>query len=348
MTQQARILLLYTGGTIGMVRDPSTGALHPFKFEFLLHQIPELAQLPCVIETDSFERPIDSSDMQPEQWLTLAHRIRADYDRYDGFVILHGSDTMAYTASALSFLLEGLNKPVILTGSQLPIGITRSDARENLITTMEIASARTESGGPRVPEVAVYFEYDLYRGSRVFKNNAEDFEAFQSLNYPKLAEVGVHIKYNEAAIRPYEDTVLSVQDRLGSDLAVLTLYPGITEVAVAAVCNIPGLKVLILQTFGAGNAPTQREFLDLLRDAVKRGIVVVNITQCRGGAVKQGQYETSAALLAMGVVGGADLTLEAAVCKAMWLLGKGLEGQEFARAFVQPVVGEMQPSEGSY
>lgn len=341
MSTTARILLLYTGGTIGMVKDPNTGALQPFQFEFLLHQIPELAQLPCVIETDAFDRPVDSSNMQPSDWMRLARRIARDYERYDGFVILHGSDTMAYTASALSFLLENLNKPVILTGSQLPIGITRSDARENLITTMEIACARTEEGLPVVREVAIYFEYDLYRGNRVFKNNAEDFEAFQSLNYPKLAEVGVHIKYNFAAMLYGRTGALRVQEQLGTEVAVLTLFPGIDAEVVKAMVGIPGLKVLIIQTYGSGNASTQAEFLSLLDNAIARGLVIVNVTQCRGGRVKQGQYETSAALLAMGVVGGADLTLEAAVTKSMWLLGAGAEGAEFARRFVRPVAGEL-------
>lgn len=332
--------MLYTGGTIGMVKDPETGGLTAFDFHHLLEQIPEIAQMDCEIDTDSLDRPIDSSDMKPEHWMRLAKRIYDGYNHYDGFVILHGSDTMAYTASALSFLLQNLAKPVILTGSQLPIGITRSDARENLLTALEIALARRKDGLAMIPEVAVYFEYALYRGNRIHKMSTEDFEAFHSLNYPKLAEAGVHIKYNDTFIaHPSKDSLI-VYDQLVNEIGILTVFPGMLPEFVRPVLENPNIKGLIIRTFGSGNAPTDPWFLEMVHNAIDRGVKVVNISQCSGGGVIQGKYEASRHLLEMGVISGGDMTFESGLTKMMFLLAN-FPAEEFAELYQTNLRGEL-------
>ncbi len=334
------MLLIYTGGTIGMVQDPKSGELKPFDFSHLSEQVPELKKFDVSISVIAFEEPLDSSDMEPEIWVKMAKAIEENYDKYDGFVILHGSDTMSFTASALSFMLENLAKPVVLTGSQLPIGTIRTDGKENLITAIEIASAK-KNGLALVPEVCIYFEYKLYRGNRTHKFNAEQFQAFQSPNYPELAEAGVHLKYNQGAIGKLAKGKLKVHTNLNTNIAVLKMFPGIGAEAVKAALSIKGLRALILETFGAGNAPSKKWLLDLLQGAIKKGIVVYNVTQCNAGSVEQGKYKTSAGLKKIGVTGGADITYEAAVAKLMFLLGQGLPEKKLKTELQSSLRGEI-------
>ncbi len=333
--------MLYTGGTIGMISDPDHGMLVPFDFHYLLEKIPDIAQLDCVIDTDSLDRPIDSSNIKPDHWLRLARRIADGYEEYDGFVILHGSDTMAYTASALSFLLQNLSKPVVLTGSQLPIGVARSDARENLLTALEIAMARRADGQAMVPEVCVYFEYLLFRGNRCHKISTEDFEAFSSLNYPKLAEAGVNIKYNTNYINPPATDSLRLYEHFEQQIGVLTVFPGMTESYVNSVLSIPDLKAIIIRSFGSGNAPMDYWFLQALKEAIARGLTVINISQCAGGGIALGKYEASKAMLEMGVISGGDMTFEAGLTKLMFLLGQELDEEEFRTLYQSNLRGEL-------
>lgn len=316
-----RILIIYTGGTVGMVMDPHTGALKPIGFKEIRDNIPEIVKLGFEVEVHAFNPPMDSSNMHPDVWVELAGIIGKQYHAYDGFVILHGSDTMAFTASALSFLLENLSKPVVLTGSQLPIGEIRTDAKENIITALEIAAAR-KGGRALVPEVCIYFDYSLFRGNRSKKYSAEKFEAFYSMNYPPLAEAGINIKYQRQFMLKCPDTALKVHRKMDASVAVLKMFPGITEATVEAVLQTPGARAVILETFGSGNATTAPWFLAAVKRAIDRGITVIDITQCDGGSVELGMYETSRALMEMGVVSGFDMTFEATLTKLMFLLAQ--------------------------
>jgi L-asparaginase len=335
------ILIIYTGGTIGMVEDPETGALHPFDFDEILKQVPELNHFGHRIEAVSFDPPIDSANMEPTVWIRLAKLLYDRYGQYDGFVILHGSDTMSYTASALSFMLENLAKPVILTGSQLPIGKMRTDGKENLVTAVEIASAQRE-GRPLVSEVCIYFENKLYRGNRTTKHNAEHFNAFWSANYPHLAEAGVHIRYNYSALyRPNRTGLFRVHDRIDTNVAILKIFPGISRQVVEAILGIDGLKGVVMETYGAGNAPTLPWFIDAIEYALRRGLIILNVTQCVGGGVEMGLYETGVHLLKAGVVSGRDMTTEAAVAKLMFLLGQRLSKDQVLQYLNMSIAGEM-------
>lgn len=340
--ESTSVLLIYTGGTIGMMENAETGALENFNLERLQKHIPELQKFDFPIDTYQFDPPIDSSDMDPDGWRKLVDIISRNYNRYAGFVILHGTDTMAYTASALSFMLEGLGKPVILTGSQLPIGVIRTDGKENLLTSIEIATARHPDGTPMVPEVCIYFESHLMRGNRTSKINAEDFNAFRSYNYPVLASAGIHIRYNSNLIHSANvNRQLTPHYRLNTDIAVLKLFPGIQENLVKAVLDTEGLKAVVLETYGSGNAPHKDWLLEQLRRACERGIVIVNVTQCNYGTVEMERYDTGYRLLKAGVVSGHDSTTEAAVTKLMFLLGHDYTTPEVRRLMERPLAGEI-------
>ncbi len=339
--KEISVLIIYTGGTIGMAHDPKTGSLVPIDFKHITRHLPVLSNSGFNLESVSFDPVKDSSDIDPVFWVRMAEIIEHNYDNYDGFVVLHGTDTMAYSASALSFMLRNLSKPVIFTGSQLPIGLLRTDGRENLITSIEIAASK-ENGAPIVPEVCIYFDNKLTRGNRTTKMSAEHFDAFSSPNYPPLAEVGLHIKYNYGSIKyPEGKNKLIVMKSFNNNVAILKLFPGINRNFVQAVISTKGLRALIIETFGSGNAPTYRWFLDDIKGFIKNGGIIFNVTQCHGGSVEMGLYETSREMLAAGVISGKDITSEASVTKLMHLLGKYKSNKEVMKHLSRPLSGEM-------
>lgn len=341
MSKRAKILLIYTGGTIGMIKDYDSGALKAFNFDELLLKIPELKILEHEIDTLSFEEPMDSSNMNPKAWIKIAEIIYGKYEDYDGFVVLHGSDTMSYTASALSFMFENLTKPIIFTGSQLPIGDLRTDAKENLITSIQIAGLQ-KNGKPIISEVGLYFEYKLYRANRTTKINAEHFQAFASMNYPPLAESGVHLYVNDSVLwKVNRRQKTKLHTEFETEVLVLKMFPGLTESTLEYMLSKPNLKGVVLETYGSGNAPTDPWFINTLKEKIKEGIRVVNVTQCSGGSVSMGQYETSVLLKKIGVVSGIDITTEAAIAKFMYLLGKDLSPKVFKTIFETSLRGEM-------
>lgn len=342
MNRKQNILLIYTGGTIGMVKDFESGALKTFDFEQLLEKIPELHLLDCNISTFSFPTPIDSSNMHPNDWVEIGKIIENHYQKFDGFVILHGSDTMSYSASALSFMLQNLDKPVIFTGSQLPIGDLRTDAKENLITSIQIAALH-ENNKPIFREVGLYFEYKLYRGNRTTKISAEHFNAFTSPNFPHLVESGVHLKINSHLFlnQKNQEKFHLFQD-MSSKVVIIKLFPGLSKEVFDAILSIEELEGIVLETYGSGNAPTEDWFLEALKKGLKKGLKIVNVTQCSGGSVNMGKYETSTELKQIGVISGKDITTEAAVTKLMYLLGSGISDSEFKNKFETSICGEME------
>lgn len=335
------ILLIYTGGTIGMVKDYKSNALKPFDFENIKIKIPELKLLDCKIETIAFPSPIDSSDMSPDYWIKIAEIIENRYEDIDGFVVLTGTDTMSYTSSAMSFILENLSKPVIFTGSQLPIGDLRTDAKENLITAIQVAASQ-ENGHAMIQEVGLYFEYKLYRANRTTKISSEQFEAFESANYPNLGESGVHLNFNEPwLIRADKTKPLILHKNFDAKVLILKLFPGISESIIRHILNCPDLEGVILETYGAGNALTAEWFVELLSNTIEKGIPIVNVTQCISGGVMMGHYETSVQLKKIGVVSGKNITTESAIAKLKLLLGKKIQFEDFKTIFEKSLRGEM-------
>ena len=339
---QSKVLLIYTGGTIGMNRNPRTGALEPFDFEHLLYNVPELKQFDTQIATYQFDPPIDSSDMSPRLWTDLSHVIADNYEQYDGFVVLHGTDTMAYTASALSYMLENLTKPVIFTGSQLPIGQLRTDGKENLITSIEIASAKNREGHAMVPEVGIYFNGHLMRGNRTTKQSADEFNAFESFNYPHLVDAGVNIVYHEdRMLKPDFSKPMKPHFRLDNNVIIFSLFPGVREDLIRHIIHTPNLRAIVMRTFGSGNAPQNPWLLNALREGTHNGKVIVNISQCMQGKVEMGRYNTGFHLREAGVVSGYDSTVESAVTKLMFLQSHYDDPDQVRRLMNQSIRGEI-------
>ena len=335
------ILIIYTGGTIGMIKDPETGVLSPLDFDQILDEVPELKRFGFNLSTISFSPVIDSSNLNPEVWIKLVKIIKEKYNNYDGFVILHGTDTMAYSASALSFMLENLDKPVIFTGSQLPIGTLRTDGKENLISAIEIA-ATEKNGQPLAPEVCVYFENKLMRGNRTTKYNSEHFNAFESPNYPNLAEAGINLKFNYEAIHySTSDKELKIHTKLDTNIVVLKIFPGLSKNTLHTILNIKNIRAIIIETYGAGNASTEKWFLNELSEVIKEGKIVLNVSQCAAGSVDMTKYETGNELLKLGVVSGYDITTEAAVTKLMHLLGQKFDNNKIKLKINKSISGEI-------
>lgn len=336
-----RILIIYTGGTIGMIEDPVSHALKPFDFDHLIDNVPKIKMLNYEINHHPFTPPIDSSDMRPENWKLLAKTIEENYGKYDGFVVLHGTDTMAYTASALSFMLENLRKPVIITGSQLPIGEVRTDGEENLITAIQIAAEQDGRGNPMIQEVAILFENYLWRGNRSTKMSADNFNAFKSNNYPRLAQIGLGIHYNpEAFYRVHGMEPLRVHYDLDPSVVVVTLFPGISETTLRYQLATPDIKGVVLRTYGAGNTPIAEWFTRAIADTIAKGVVVVNVTQCVNGGVMR-RYESADKLEQLGVIPGRDITVEAAITKMMHLFGLDLTVEEITKRLKMDLRGEI-------
>ena len=339
--EKPSVLIIYTGGTIGMVQRPHTDTLAPVKFDQILDEVPELKKFNYRIETIIFNPPLDSSNITPAIWVKIAKTIKSHYNQFDGFVVLHGTDTMAYTASALSYMFVNLTKPIIFTGSQLPVGMLRTDGKENLITSVEIAAAR-EMDSSLVPEVCIYFDFKLFRGNRTVKRNADLFNAFQSVNYPELAVAGVNITFKKEFIQ-YSSLSGPVKIKTGFDdhVVILKMFPGINRDVFKSVLSIQGLKGVVLETFGSGNVPTSKWLTGDIKQAIKEGIVILNVTQCQGGCVLMGQYETSLELLKAGVISGKDLTTEAAITKLMFLLGQGFSADKVKKLLNKNLRGEI-------
>lgn len=340
--KRPKILIIYTGGTIGMIENPDTGSLEPFDFESLIDNVPRIKRLDYNLDSFQFGVPLDSSAMNPSHWQDIAYVIDCFYDDYDGFVVLHGTDTMAYTASALSFMLENLRKPVVITGSQLPIQEVRTDGEENLITSLQIAAARDKNNQPVLQEVAILFENYLWRGNRATKYSADNFNAFKSSNFPRLAKIGMGITFREDVLwRPKDKGPLKVHYGMDTNVMYLSLFPGITDTMIRHALSTPGLRGVVMKTYGAGNGPSDPNFLEAVREASDRGLVIVNTSQCDNGMVDPHRYKTGSALYSAGVISGHDLTSEAAITKLMFLFGQNYSVDLIKEMMETPLVGEM-------
>ena len=338
--QLPKILMIYTGGTIGMINDPENNMLKPFDFSQIKEEVPELNKIKCEIDAISFDNPVDSSNVNTEIWEKIGDLIWDRYHAYDGFVVLHGTDTMSFTASALSFMFVNLTKPIIFTGSQLPIGTVRTDGKENLITAIEIAADK-KNGFPVIQEVAIYFEYQLFRANRTTKISSEHFDAFKSFNYPPLAEAGININYNYSSL--FRSNLKEVDYFSGFNACVSTIvfFPGITIDHLVHMFNNPQIKILILLTYGAGNLPLNDQLIDLIQKQIKKGKIIVNLSQCIAGKVDQSKYETGRQLESAGVIGAEDMTFEALISKSMLLLKKYQDVKEISKMLLHPLSGEI-------